>query len=202
MFNGIVESIGIVQAIHMQADCMHIVIMPQQRFSDLNIGDSIAVNGVCLTLTHISNENFSVTAVPETLRVTNLKHLTSGNKVNLERSLLANGRLGGHFVQGHVDQTGKILDLQTNGDALLVKISVSPTLSKYIVNKGYIALDGMSITVIEASSTWFTVTFIPHTQQVTVVHQYQIGSEINIEVDSLGKYIEKLIGAYSHAIPH
>lgn len=194
MFSGIVTAIGMIQRILTQTDSIDFVIHVPVTFSDLIMGESIAVNGVCLTVTGFSQISMNVTAVPETLRVTNLGQLTETSLVNLERSITLTTRLGGHYVQGHVDAVGEILDIQADGTtALLVKISMPPTLAKYVVCKGYITLDGMSITVIDTSPSWFTVTFIPHTQQVTVVNQYRKGSKINIEVDILGKYIEKLI---------
>lgn len=194
MFSGIVTAIGIIQRILTQADAIDFVVRIPDTFNDLTLGESIAVNGVCLTVTGFSQTSVNVTAVPETLRITNLGQLTETSLVNLERSITLNTRLGGHYVQGHVDAVGEILDIQADGStALLVKISIPPALGKYIVRKGYITLDGMSITVIDTAPTWFTVTFIPHTQQVTVVSQYRKGSKINLEVDILGKYIEKLM---------
>lgn len=196
MFTGIVETIGIIKHIFIQDDCVDLLIEPQLAFSDLTLGESIAVNGVCLTVTDFSKEAFHVTAVPQTLRVTNLGLLQIGHRVNLERSLTLNSRVGGHLVQGHVDTLGEIIDIQSDGDAaLIVKINIPKGFAKYIVNKGYITLDGMSITVIQANDHDFTVTFIPHTQNVTIIRQYQVGTKINIEVDMLGKYIEKLMGA-------
>jgi riboflavin synthase len=195
MFSGIVTAIGIIQRILTQTDSIDFVIRIPDTFNDLSIGESIAVNGVCLTVTGFSQTSINVTAVPETLRITNLGQLTETSLVNLERSITLNTRLGGHSVQGHVDGVGEILDIEADGSstALLMKISMPPTLGKYVVRKGYITLDGMSITVIDTAPNWFTVTFIPHTQQVTIVNQYRKGTKINLEVDILGKYIEKLI---------
>lgn len=200
MFSGIVECIGTIISLYVDQGCKHFTIAPKTSLNDLIIGDSISVNGVCLTITAFTDESFSVTAVPETLRLTNLDYLMEGNDINLERSLKMGARIGGHYVQGHVDGTGKILEIENDhSNALLVKISVPAHLAKYIVNKGYISLDGMSITVINATPEWFTVTFIPHTQDVTVVKQYQKGSWINLETDMMGKQIEKLLGAHLHA---
>jgi riboflavin synthase len=193
MFSGIVETIGIIQDIISLIDCIKLTISPQIPFQDINIGDSIAVNGVCLTVTHLTENSFSVTAVPETLALTNLGQLTKRSFVNLERSLKLSARLGGHYVQGHVDLTGEIFDLQKTDTAWLASIRVSPHLMKYIVKKGYICIDGMSITIIDTTNDTFTVTLIPHTQEVTIVHQYQTGSKVNIEVDIIGKYVEKLL---------
>jgi riboflavin synthase len=200
MFTGIVESTGIVMSTTLDKGCIDLKIVPLTNFYDVIVGESIAVNGVCLTVTSFTDEYFEVTAVPETLRLTNLSRLKSGDVINLERSLLPSTRLGGHFVQGHVDGVGQILDVkQDNTRALLVKISIPEYLSQYIIRKGYITLDGMSITIIETVDDWFTVTFIPHTQLITIAQQYRPGTLVNIEVDMMGKYVEKLLGNYKHA---
>jgi riboflavin synthase len=204
MFGGLVETTGEITQIDTVDGCKTFTIASALPFTDVVIGDSIAVNGVCLTVTTISSQTFQVTAVPETLRLTNLNDLTVKQAVNLERSLKADARIGGHNVQGHVDTTGQVIALShdSKSNALIVKIEIDPTWSKYMVNKGYITLDGMSITIIESTPTWFTITLIPHTQAVTIAKNYHIGSRINIEVDILGKYIEKLIGAQANVIPH
>ncbi len=196
MFGGIVETLGIVSSIEMNASHIDISITPQLEFSDISIGDSVAVNGVCLTVTTFVNNTFSATIVPETMRLTNLGNLVVGSKVNLERALPVNGRISGHNVQGHIDACGEIIELQQDGnEALLVKIGIPPTLAKYFVNKGYVTIDGMSITVIEATSSWFSITLIPHTQAVTIAKEYSPGSRVNLEVDILGKYVAKLLGS-------
>lgn len=196
MFSGIVETLGTVRYLNKTNDTVVFHIEPHHAFNDVRIGDSIAVNGVCLTVTELMGNLFSVTAVPETLRLTNLKELEQESTLNLERALLVGGRNGGHNVQGHVDGVGSILAIEQDGrDAWLVTIEVPAELSKYIVKKGYITIDGMSITVVDASPGQFSVTFIPHTRQVTIVNQYQLGRIVNIEVDILGKYIEQIIAA-------
>lgn len=203
MFSGIVETLGIINRIIQQHDCMLLNISPNMSFDDLIVGDSVSVNGVCLTVTALQEKSFDVTVVPQTLRVTNLHGLIEGSPVNLERSLQVGARIGGHYVQGHVDGLGEIIALEADGkDALIAKIRFPDELNKYVVNKGYITLDGMSITVIDSADSWLAVTFIPHTQQVTVVNQYQVGTKINIEVDILGKYVEKILGEQTHAILH
>ncbi len=200
MFTGIVETTGYITNIEIEHGCKHFTITPALPFDDIKVGDSIAINGICLTATQVNPTYFKVTAVPETLRLTNLSHLDTNHSVNLERSLKQSDRIGGHYVQGHVDGMGQILELkEDNSTALLVKISLPSHLASYVVNKGYIALDGMSMTVIQATSDWFTITLIPQTQTVTIAHHYTLGRWINIEVDMLGKYIEKLIGAHTHA---
>jgi len=199
MFNGIVEAVGLIEKTQLNNNCQHFTISHTASFHDLNINDSIAVNGVCLTVTDRQDNTFNVTAVPETLRLTNLKTLSVGSHVNLERPMQLNSRISGHYVQGHVDGIGEILDIQKEGDALLVRISMPASLNQYILNKGYIALDGMSITVIRAEENTFTVTLIPHTQKITIVNQYAVGTMINIEVDILGKYVEKILRRESSA---
>jgi riboflavin synthase len=197
MFSGIVETIGLISSVIIDQQLRHFTIKPEQAFDDINIGDSIAVNGVCLTVTAFHADTFNVTAVPETLRLTNLGMLQTNDMVNLERALKLQDRVSGHYVQGHVDETGKIIEIKSDGnEALLVKFSHSPALGKYIVKKGYIAIDGMSLTVVDTAPTWFTVTLIPHTQIVTIIKQhYRENTLVNLEVDMMGKYIEKLLGA-------
>lgn len=203
MFSGIVECMGSITHLVANQGCKEFTISPGLPFDDLQIGDSIAINGVCLTITSFNQHSFSLTAVPETLRKTNLQNLKLGSQVNLERALKTNARIGGHYMQGHVDAVGEILALEKDHSAaLLVKISLPAELNKYVIPKGYIGLDGMSITIIETTPHWFTVTFIPHTQQYTITHQYTVGSFINLEMDAMGKYVEKLIGAYQHAVTH
>jgi riboflavin synthase len=194
MFSGIVETIGIIQDITFLTDCIHFVIRPNILFDDLAIGDSVSVNGVCLTVTRLTDTSFSCTAVPETLRITNLGYLTKNSTVNLERSLKLNARIGGHYVQGHVDAAAEIIELKKTESSWLTKILLPPHLQKYVVSKGYITIDGMSITVIETTPEWFSVMFIPHTKEVTIVNQYDEGTKVNLEVDIISKYVEKLLG--------
>ncbi|OAI49757.1 hypothetical protein AYO45_02135 [Gammaproteobacteria bacterium SCGC AG-212-F23] len=196
MFSGIVETIGILCGLRWHEDCLVLTILPKIMFQDIMVGDSIAVNGVCLTVTALFENTMEFHVVPETLRLTCFSELVLNSEVNLERSLEANARIGGHYVQGHVDGIGEIIALQQDGKgALLVTMTVPSTMTKYIVKKGYITIDGMSITVVDVKDDKVTVTFIPHTQQVTCVKHYQIGSKINIEVDILGKYVEKFLEA-------
>lgn len=200
MFSGIVEGKGIVRSMQHSADACVFVITPQIAMDDLKIGDSVSVNGVCLTITELLDEGFSLTAVPETLRLTNLSYLTKDSEVNLERALLVGSRNGGHNVQGHVDGIGTVLSIDDDGtEAWLVKIAIPQQLSKYLVNKGFITIDGMSITIIEAAAEYFTVTLIPHTRQVSIAKQYSIGSKINIEVDIMAKYIEQYLSAFKRS---
>lgn len=195
MFSGIVETTGCVKMLREINGCLSLSIKPHMHFHDIKIGDSIAVNGICLSVTELTGNDFTVSAVPETRRLTNINDISAEGTVNLERSLKVGDRIGGHYVQGHIDGTGKIINLQENGDALLVTIQLSSHLAKYIVPKGYITIDGMSITVIDVYDNCFTITLIPITRQMTIAGQYRIGSKLNIEVDILSKYIEKLAGA-------
>ncbi|OGT64005.1 MAG: riboflavin synthase subunit alpha [Gammaproteobacteria bacterium RIFCSPHIGHO2_12_FULL_45_9] len=195
MFSGIVECTGILHHIEAQASCLRLTILPSLAFDDLRIGDSVSINGACLTVTAFNQNHFEVTVVPETLRLTNLASLTTGARVNLERALPANGRFGGHYVQGHIDDMGEITDIHSEGtNAQLVRVLAPQSLMKYIVNKGFITIDGMSITIIETDSKGFTVALIPHTQHVTIASQYRAGSKVNLEVDIMSKYAEKLLG--------
>jgi riboflavin synthase len=196
MFNGIVEAIGTIHKINHTHGSVDFSISNPNDLDDLFVGASVSVNGVCLTVTSFSKCEFQVTAVPETLRVTNLSSLKQGDQVNLERAMKADSRIGGHYVQGHVDTIGEILEIASEGNALLVKIGVTPKITKYLVKKGYVGLDGMSITVIDVDQNWFTVTFIPQTQMATIMGHYQVGTKINIEVDMLGKYVERMLGAH------
>jgi len=200
MFNGIVETIGIVNSLSLEKDCLKMRISPTDELNDLKVGDSIAVNGICLTITDFTGQHFHVTVVPETLRKSNLIELATGSLVNLERSIKYNHRISGHYVQGHSDGVGEVIEITQDGqNALLLKIAIPESINKYIVKKGYIALDGMSITVIEAESNWISITLIPHTTKSTIAHQYKLNSLINIEVDIFGKYIEKIMGENKYA---
>ena len=137
--------------------------------------------------------SFDVDMAPETLRKTSLDQCGSGDSVNLERSLLANGRVGGHFVQGHVDTTAEITAMEPDGEGMITTFRAPADLMRYIVPKGYVAIDGMSLTVVDTGPEWFTISFIPHTREVTVVRHYAPGWRVNLEVDILGKYVEKLL---------
>ena len=158
----------------------------------MKIGDSIAVNGACLTVTTHDESSFSVDVVPETLRRTNLGGLVVGSPVNLERSMPANGRFGGHVVQGHVDGTSTIRSIEGDGEALVVVFDAPSSLMRYVVEKGFIAVDGASLTVVHCDNFSFSVTIIPHTQANTVFRSRQVGDSVNLEVDIMAKYVERL----------
>jgi riboflavin synthase len=193
MFSGIVEETGTIAHIDARPGGTTLTIQALQVLADLKVGDSLAVNGACLTVVRSDQTACVVELAPETLRKTALGQLRQGDEVNLERSLAANGRVGGHFVQGHVDSIATVVALQPDGEAVMVTFRVSEALMRYIVPKGYVALDGMSLTVVETGPDWFTISFIPHTRIMTIVRHYQPGRLVNLEVDVLGKYVEKLL---------
>jgi len=159
---------------------------------DTNPGDSISVNGACLTVTSIGKDNFSVDVMPETIRRTNLGRLHYGDLVNLERAILAGGRLGGHFVQGHVDDVGEILSLQPEEGAWIARISAPANLMAYVVTKGFIAVDGVSLTVVEYDDFSFSVSLVAYTREHTTLGNKKPGDRVNLEVDIVAKYIERL----------
>ncbi|KAJ2709171.1 Riboflavin synthase alpha chain, partial [Coemansia spiralis] len=162
---------------------------------DCHLGDSIAINGTCLTVTEFSADSFKVGLAPETLSRTNLGALQSGDRVNLERALAAGHRFGGHFVQGHVDATAEIVDIAPDANSIRYKLRVAdPTLMPYIIPKGFIAIDGTSLTVCDVSDDecWFTIMMIAYTQDHVVMPSKAVGDRVNIEVDMLGKYVEKV----------
>ena len=193
MFTGIVEEIGIIKAIVAVLLGKRFFIEAKAVLTDIHVVDSIAVNGACMTVTEFTDQGFWVEAVAETLRLTNLGHLQEGSKVNLERSMTLQKRLGGHLLQGHVDATGTITQIQPEGQALLITVAFPPELRKYMIKKGYIGFDGMSLTLIDVYPSEFTLTLIPHTQDVTIAQAYHIGQIINLEVDMLAKYIENFL---------
>jgi riboflavin synthase len=160
------------------------------------IGDSIAVNGTCLTVTALTNHSFTVGLSPETLRRTNLGLLKVGDPVNLERALAFGGRMGGHYVQGHVDGIGEIVAIVPEGDSKRVTIRPPARLLPYIVEKGYIAVDGVSLTVAEMGRDTFTVALVAYTQSAVIMGHQQVGALVNIEVDIIAKYVERLVEAY------
>jgi riboflavin synthase len=189
MFTGLVEGFTEVLALNPSVKGLKLTLRKKDFLDDLKIGDSLAVNGVCLTIMEITENALCVELVPETLRVSTLSHLTLSQSVNVERALLAQGRIGGHFVLGHVDTKTHILDIHTEGDAKVVKFLVQQDFLPYLVSKGQIAIDGMSLTIMGIHEDYFTVSLIPHTQKITIVADYQIGTEVNLEFDILAKYV-------------
>ena len=193
MFSGIIEEVGSIQAIERRPGGTTLTIQAQEVLDDAQIGDSIAVNGACLTVVRHDASSFDVEMAPETLRKTSLAHHEAGHAVNLERCLRADGRIGGHFVQGHVDSTAQIVAMQPDGEGVIATFRAPSDLMPYIVPKGYVAIDGLSLTVVDTGPDWFTISFIVHTRAVTIVRHYAPGWRVNLEVDILGKYVEKLL---------
>lgn len=193
MFTGIVEEVGKVNKVMHHGGSAVLQVDARQVLEDTRIGDSIAVNGVCLTVTDMTGETFTVDLAPETLRRTNLGVLRPGAILNLERSLQFGGRIGGHFVQGHVDGVGTVRERSSQGGSAVISFLASPGIMRYIVEKGFIAVDGMSLTVIQVRAEGFSISFIPHTLANSVAGKYQSGDKVNLEVDILGKYVESLM---------
>ena len=193
MFTGIVEELGVVSGRQHADGSVVLVIKGNKVLDDLKEGDSIAVNGVCLTVTGISSTGFYADVMPETLRRTNLFQLKNGDKVNLERALPVGGRLGGHFVSGHIDGTGIILAEKKEGNARVITISAPEQVARYVVEKGSIAIDGISLTIVKMERNAFSVSLVPHTAQFTTLGFKKPGDTVNLEADMLVKYIEKLL---------
>ena len=198
MFTGIVEEVGTAKS----ASNDTLSISAKRALEDMAIGDSISVNGVCLTITSMENGALSVNVMPETLRRTDLGGLKRGVRVNLERPLTLNSRLGGHFMQGHVDGTGRVLSVTPDGDAYIMEIEVSSELMRYIVSKGFIGVDGVSLTVVNRTDNSFSVSLVSYTWEHTNFSRKRPGDLVNLEVDILAKYLEQLIkGGDSSAVP-
>lgn len=190
MFTGIVEEMGTV--IHLQDGQLDVACA--LVVSDVAEGDSIAVNGVCLTVVERSGEGFRAGLAPETLSRTNLGVLQAGNRVNLERSMAADGRFGGHMVQGHVETTAELAERTVDGDSLRLSFRLDPAYARYIVPKGYVAIDGISLTVIHAWEDGFSVMLIAFTQQMVTLADQTVGYRANIETDIVGRYVERFVG--------
>jgi riboflavin synthase len=188
MFTGIVEEIGSIRA----ARPGQLLIAAQKVLEDTRLGDSIAVNGICLTVTEFAPDYFSVEVMPETLQRTNLGALRSGEGVNLERPLAVGGRFGGHFVQGHVDGVGRVRSATPHGGALILKFEARPEIMRYVVEKGFIAVDGVSLTVVQCNSTSFGVSLVRYTLENTTLGVRRPGDTVNLEVDIMAKYVERL----------
>ena len=191
MFTGIIEEVGTVRKIGGGT----LAIDAAKVTEDVHLGDSIAVNGVCLTVTSFDREHFEADVMPETVRRTSLAELRKGSPVNLERALTLASRLGGHIVSGHIDGVGTVAGLRQEGNALLLTVAAAPALLRGIVEKGSVALDGISLTVAAVTEETFTVSLIPHTREVTNLRAKRTGSRLNIETDIIGKYVEKLMTA-------
>lgn len=196
MFTGLVEEIGILDSITRQGEAMVLGIKASTIMDDIRIGDSIAVNGVCLTATKVGADGFSVDVTPQTYRHSNLALLKAGSRLNLERAMKADGRFGGHLVQGHADMTGTVLRITKEQNAVLIDIMPDrPDMAKYIIPQGSVTVDGISLTVAEADAKSFRVSIIPHTLAETGLSGIRAGSVVNIECDIIGKYVHALLGS-------
>ena len=189
MFTGIVEEVGIVAKISNNA----MTVRASKVIEGLKLGDSIAVNGACLTAVSFTSSEFSVDLSPETMRRTSLGDLSEGRPVNLERALLVTDRMGGHIVQGHVDGTGRIMSTKPDGDSVIFRVRVPKRLNRYIVEKGFITVDGISLTVVKRGASSFTLAVIPFTLGNTNLAVLSVGDRVNLEADILAKYVESLL---------
>ena len=196
MFTGIIEEVGKV----ISADSGKLVIAASTTLEGMQLGDSIAVNGACLTITSLDAKSFSVDIMPETIRQTNLGILTSGDEVNLERPLTLSGKLGGHLVQGHVDDTGRLAQVKPEEEALIMKFEAPPELMRYIAKRGFIAVDGISLTVIDYDKSSFQVSIVEYTREHTALGKRKVGDLVNLEVDIIAKYVERLTQAQSEGV--
>ncbi|WP_251551827.1 riboflavin synthase [Neobacillus muris] len=201
MFTGIIEEIGTVADIRRAGNSFVLLIKAKTVLEAVHIGDSIAVNGACLTVTSFSNSHFAVDVMPETVNATSLRDLKRGSKVNLERAIAAGGRFGGHFVSGHIDGTGIIKRKQAYENAVYFEIETAHDLMEYIILKGSIAVDGTSLTVFGVGENHFTVSLIPHTLSETVLGIKGAGEIVNLECDMIGKYVGHFLKNASKAKP-
>ena len=193
MFTGIIEEIGTLSRIERGAGSCHLTIGAVKVLDDCKLGDSIAVNGVCLTVTRQYSDGFVADVMAETMRRTNLEALKIGDKLNLERSLRLSDRLGGHIVAGHVDEVGAIVELRQEDIATLMTVSISPALMRYIAPKGSVCVEGVSLTVTDVSDAGFQVSLIPFSKKSTTLGLKRVGNTTNIEIDMLARYVERLI---------
>lgn len=194
MFTGIIEALGSVSDLQLRNAEWRIRISSKVLdLSDVKIGDSIAVNGVCLTVVHMAAQDFSADVSAETMKLTTLRNLSKRSLVNLEKALTAGGRLGGHIVSGHVDGVGELLNIKPDGGSIQMSFRAPAELARYIAKKGSICIDGTSLTVNEVNGACFSVYIIPHTQAQTVMHTYRNGQQVNLEVDLISRYLERLI---------
>lgn len=197
MFTGIVEEIGTVSKVVYGSKSFTIMISAKKVLEDVKLGDSISVNGVCLTVVKFSTSSFEADVMPETFMATSLKKLQPGSAVNLERAMRADGRFGGHFVSGHVDGTGTIIEKKRSENALYITIQVSAECIAFIHDRGSIAIDGSSLTVIGVSGNNVIISLIPHTQKATILSEKTVGDQVNIECDMLAKYVHRMLNKQS-----
>lgn len=199
MFTGIVEEVGRVRALRAGAE-PSLTVEAEVVLGGTRLGDSISINGACLTVTALGHDNFTVGLMPETLRRTNLGQLRAGDSVNLERALALGARLGGHFVQGHIDGTGRLADVRQEGQALVLRFTAPPEVMRYVVPKGFIAVDGISLTVVDSDRGSFSVSLVTFTQLNVTLSAKRPGYTVNLETDILGKYVERFVKPESGGI--
>ena len=195
MFTGIIEEIGRIKAISRQSRSIRLSVSCRKVLEDSRLGDSIAVNGICLTIADLVPGGFAADVMPETVRRTGLQQLKAGDPVNLERAMQLGGRLGGHLVSGHIDGTGIVSRRTAEDNAILLTITADPSLLRYVIQKGSVTLDGVSLTVANIERRSLQVSLIPHTAGQTILGALQPGDPVNIECDMVGKYVEKLLTA-------
>ncbi|MDD6812662.1 MAG: riboflavin synthase [Lachnospiraceae bacterium] len=201
MFTGIVEEIGTIEKIQRGSHSAVLTIRADKILEDISLGNSIAVNGVCLTVTSFTAHDFTVDVMHETLNRSSLTKLQSGSHVNLERAMPADGRFGGHIVAGHVDGVGKIVEIRRDDIAVWYTIQAEPSVLRYIIEKGSVAIDGISLTVAQVYEDRFSISAIPHTIRETILSEKRVGDLVNLENDMLGKYVERLLQPATTALP-
>lgn len=194
MFTGLVEEMGVLEAMTGSGQASRLVIRAQRVLEGVKTGDSIAVNGICLTVTSFTSRHFTVDVMPETMNKTSLRQLRQGQRVNLERAMRLGDRFGGHIVSGHVDGTGTVSARQSHANAVLFRIAADPSLLKYVIPRGSICIDGISLTVVDVDDSSFAVSIIPHTLAETSLRDRKVGDQVNLEADVIGKYVERLLG--------
>ena len=195
MFTGLVEEIGKVESIIKSTKSSRMTIKANKVLEGVKLGDSICTNGVCLTINFFDSGRFSVDVMAETIRRSNLRNFSLGDEVNLERAIRLGDRLGGHIVSGHIDGTGTIVNFQQEDNAVWITVATSSEILKYIVQRGSIAIDGVSLTVAYIDDSVFKVSIVPHTKHMTTLIRKKVGDRVNLECDMIGKYIERFIGA-------
>ncbi len=194
MFTGIIAAVGHIESVQPQGGDLRLNVATEKLdLSDVKLGDSIAINGVCLTVIAQSTKQVSFDVSSESLQRTSLSSVTEGSIVNLEKALAVGDRLGGHIVSGHVDGLGKVIELEESARSVKFRFEVPPELIRYIAQKGSISIDGVSLTVNLAEENWFEVNIIPHTMQETIIKQYCVGTIVNLEVDLIARYLERLL---------
>lgn len=193
MFTGIVEEVGMIENIRRGQHSAVLTIRASKVLEGTELGDSIAVNGICLTVTSLPNGAFTADVMHETLNRSSLSGLGRGSRVNLERAMAADGRFGGHIVSGHVDGVGHISRIRRDDNAIWYTVSAAPEILRYVVEKGSITIDGISLTVATVTEKYFSISAIPHTVAVTVLSDRKEGDAVNLETDIIGKYVEKLL---------